>query len=388
MGKRRMRGVQKDKHGVWWAQLPAGPDGRRPRRKAKTEAEAEALFKQMEAERAAGRDLSRRAETVRELLDDTIEAVAPQVKASTEGGYRRYASRVCEHIGAMKIDAVTFEQVQRVANKLAAEGLSAGYVRDILAFLHTAYDRVIPERVSRNPVDWKKLTLRKVARAERRPVPDDQVRRLLVAGDDLEARGADYRLAPAWWLIALLGTRRGETCGATWRDLDWERGTLTIRQQLAPAKGGGYDFGPPKSAAGVRTLYLGPRLLGRLRPHWELQQAERRRLGPAWKEHGLILCRDDGRPYTPTFLNTVLGRVAIAAGVPHVFPHQLRHTVATALDEEGFSEVVIRAILGHEKGGSVSLRYRHATERAIRRALETVEDRILGAAVSAAREAL
>jgi integrase len=371
--------------GRWVVQLSPGPDGRRPLRTASTQAEALELKRQMEAERAAGRDLSRRAETVKELLADYIELLGDQVRDTTMLNYRRQVGYVSDLIGGSKIDALGVEGVQRLANTLTRDH-GAVTARLCLMRLHTAYERVIPERVARNPVDWKRLTLKRRTPAERRPLEDAQVRALLAAVDDQVACGVFSRYAVAWWLAALLGMRRGEICGVSWRDLSWERAELHVRQQFTESLAGGYALGPIKTASGVRVLPLGPRLLARLHQHWELQQAERRLLGTRWKEHGFILAHEDGTPVPNYYIGHLFKRHQ--AGGRHVHPHLMRHTLATAIADEGYSEAVIAAVLGHDKGANVTRRYTHASARVMRRAIEAVEARILGASAASKKDTL
>lgn len=367
---------------------------RAPLRTADTQEEALALKRQLEAERAAGRDPSRKAETVGELLDAYLETGEAQGwRGSTIMSRRRSARHIRGQIGAVKITEVTHEVVQRVANSLSLRtGPTA--VDEALECLRAAYEAVVPDRVGRNPVDFKKLVLRAHTPAERQPLEDDQLRALLAAGDDADARGRYVRYGIAWWLIGLLGLRRGEACGVSWRDVSWERGELRIRQQMALDAEGAYNLGPIKTPAGVRVLPLGPRLLARLRLEWEAGASERRR--PTWKEHGIILTHEDGSPVRPDFLNHVLNRICAEDGLPHAHPHLLRHTVATILDEEGYSETVIASVLGHGKnsgtaregrGPAATLRYIHARDKAKRNAVLTIEQRILGAAAEAAKEA-
>lgn len=373
----------------WVVQLPPSQDGRRPLRTANTEAEALKLKRQMEAERAAGRDLSRRAETVKELLDDYIETVGHQVRASTLAVYTREARHITNRIGKLRIDAVNYETAQRLANALARDGYSARLVKTVLHRLRTAYERVVPERVPVNPVNWKRLTLRKVVQAEREPLDAAQLRAVLRAADDVQARGADVRYSAAWWLAGLLGLRRGEIAGLTWRDLDWKRGELRIRQGLASDGKKGFALGPLKTENSPRTLPVGPLLLARLKQQWEMQQAERRHAGTAWREHGLIICEEDGRPlHSLQMLNDVMNRLERAtSGIPHLHPHLLRHTCATLLSELGYSDAVIGAILGHGKGGIITRRYVHGTEKAKRAAVEALETFLFPPANEAAKEA-
>lgn len=377
--------------GRWYAQLPAGPDGRRPRRYAgdgATKEAAEQLLRQLHNERAAGRDLSRKAETVADLLDFALETARPQISPASARAYAAKAAHITDRIGAMKITAVTWEIVQRLANDLIAADLSAGYVRGILSHLSAAYGLVVPEKVTSNPVNWRRLKLKKARPAERQPAEDRTVARLLAAGDDLEARGADVRYGPAWWLMGLLGLRRAEVCALLWSDVDWERAELKVRRTYTTDEDGHTVVKPATKTGGTRTIPIGPRLLVRLKQHWAAQQAERRHQGAQWKEHGAIIADETGaRLGTAGDLNYRLRQICTAARLPHTTPHQLRHTVATLIDEAGYSEVIAASILGHDKGESMTARYTHAREQARRAAVIAVETAILGAAADAAKEA-
>ncbi len=375
--------------GKWWAKLPAGPDGKRPKRLAASKEDAEALLRQMHAARDAGRDLSRKAVTVKDLVAAYTESIRGQHRPSTQRNTRSRVAHITGAIGAMKVEAVTIETTQALANKLV-KNVSPNVALAVLQLLHGAYETVIPERVSRNPVDWKKLKLRKGKPAESIPLGDAEIRALVVAADDQQARGANYRYAIFVWLIAFTGMRRAEAAGATWRDVDWTKSEIRVRTQIGLDEDGTYKPGQDlKTPESVRLIPLGPRLLARLRQHWNFLQAERKLRGTNWKEYGVVVCDENGEPIRQ--LNRLNGRLErlgkIACITQHVHPHLLRHTLATAIGDEGYSEAVIAAILGHSQGKNITLRYTHAHERMKRAAMLAVEDRILGAA-DAAREAL
>ncbi|MCA1701979.1 MAG: site-specific integrase [Actinobacteria bacterium] len=63
-----------------------------------------------------------------------------------------------------------------------------------------------------------------------------------------------------------------------------------------------------------------------------------------------------GRRVTVYHLRDVITRVARDAGLPHITPHQLRHTYATALVNAGVSLQSLMALLGHVSA-EMSLRY-------------------------------
>ena len=62
---------------------------------------------------------------------------------------------------------------------------------------------------------------------------------------------------------------------------------------------------------------------------------------------GHLLERDDGRPFDRRTVHRYVVAVAKRAGVGHVHPHQLRHTLATQSINRGMSLEAIAALLGH-----------------------------------------
>lgn len=62
---------------------------------------------------------------------------------------------------------------------------------------------------------------------------------------------------------------------------------------------------------------------------------------------GGLLLTNDGRPLNRHAVARMLNRITKAAGIGHVHPHQLRHTVATQAVNRGMSLEAIAALLGH-----------------------------------------
>ena len=62
---------------------------------------------------------------------------------------------------------------------------------------------------------------------------------------------------------------------------------------------------------------------------------------------GRLVERDDGRPFDRRTIHRYVTAVAKRAGVGHVHPHQLRHTLATQAINRGMSLEAIAALLGH-----------------------------------------
>jgi integrase len=69
------------------------------------------------------------------------------------------------------------------------------------------------------------------------------------------AATASDPLHAAFVLLILYGLRRGEVLGLRWNDIDFDAGTIHIRQQLQRIRGE-LNLGPVKTQAGQRNLPL------------------------------------------------------------------------------------------------------------------------------------
>jgi len=87
-----------------------------------------------------------------------------------------------------------------------------------------------------------------------------------------------------------------------------------------------------------RTVPVHPVLL-------ELIETYQEQRGPS--SSGLLVVRDDGQPFDRRTIHRYVEAVAKRAGVGHVHPHQLRHTLATQCINRGMSLEAIAAMLGH-----------------------------------------
>jgi integrase len=94
----------------------------------------------------------------------------------------------------------------------------------------------------------------------------------------------------------------------------------------------------------------------------ELINEHRTRRGPA--RSGRLVERDDGHPFDRRTIHRYVTAVAKRAGVGHVHPHQLRHTLATQAINRGMSLEAIAALLGH-RSMKMTLTYARITDRTV-----------------------
>jgi hypothetical protein len=87
-----------------------------------------------------------------------------------------------------------------------------------------------------------------------------------------------------------------------------------------------------------RSVPLHPLLVGLINDY---------RAGRGPTSTGLLVERDDHQPFDRRTIHRYVHAVARRAGVGHVHPHQLRHTLATQCLNRGMSLEAIAALLGH-----------------------------------------
>lgn len=83
----------------------------------------------------------------------------------------------------------------------------------------------------------------------------------------------------------------------------------------------------------------------------------------SWQSSDLLLL-DRGRPIPATRVDKAVAKTAAAAGLGHVHPHQLRHTLATQAINRGMSLEAIAALLGHH-GLSMTMVYARIGDRTV-----------------------
>jgi integrase len=79
---------------------------------------------------------------------------------------------------------------------------------------------------------------------------------------------------------------------------------------------------------------------------------------------GRLVERDDGQPFDRRTIHRYVVAAAKRAGVGHVHPHQLRHTLATQAINRGMSLEAIAALLGH-RSMRMTLTYARISDRTV-----------------------
>jgi integrase len=207
--------------------------------------------------------------------------------------------------------------------------------RVLRAILHTA---VADERIVRSPCQVRGAGS---AASPERPVAS-------IADVQAAADAMPQRLRLAALLAAWCQLRRGEVLGLQRGDVDMLHSTLSIGRTRTVTTDGTAIIGPPKTAAGRRTLSVPPNIVGDVEDHLE------RFVGPepdAW----LFAAT------TPRTLDRAWSAARLAAGRPELHFHDLRHSGLTWAAATGASVPELMSRGGHASPAA-ALRYQHVTK--------------------------
>lgn len=92
-------------------------------------------------------------------------------------------------------------------------------------------------------------------------------------------------------------------------------------------------------------------------------------------EHPLLLPRENGRALDRHTVTRFINKAGTAAGLAHIHPHQLRHTLATQAINRGMSLEAIAAMLGH-RSMDMTLRYAKIANRTVADEYFAVTDQV------------
>ncbi len=314
-------------------------------------------------EEVAGR-APQMASTMRAYLDQLAVSARPATVCSADKTLRLFAGRVSDaDPGCGCVAAIGRAHIEDYKQWLAARPgtkaatLSASTIRNCLGTLRTFFERIIEwcydDAPARVPVYANDLP-----RADE-PLPrflDDPTAAKFMAALAVEP---NRRRRLGVELLARTGMRVGELCDLEDDAMVRIGDTFWLRI-------------PVGKLHNDRHVPLHPLLV-------DLIADYRARRGPSFS--GRLVERDDGSPFDACAIRRYVHTIAKRAGIDHVHPHQLRHTLATQAINRGMSLEAIAALLGH-RSMRMTLTYARISDRTVAeeyfKVTEAVEARYQG----------
>jgi integrase len=286
--------------------------------------------------------------TVGAFIAEWLVATAPSQRPSSRRAYKTFAGHLTDQLGHVKLAVLSPAHVAAAQSALLDHGrrdqtggLSPTTVHSCMVLLRSVLDAAVTWR----RLGWNPARVVKAPAATTRPMTTwtpEETRRFLVAV-------TGERLAAVFWVLATTGMRRGEALGLRWVDVDLEAGKLRVAQTVTrPA--GKVTIGETKNDRSRRTMSVDPVTLAELRRHRTAQLEHRLAWGQAYQAHyDLVFAREDGAPLNPEMLGRILRRHALAAGLPLIRVHDLRHGYATEALRARVNPRTVADRLGHSR---------------------------------------
>ena len=395
-----------------------------------TEREAWAACREAMREADRGRVVKPSTRTVAQFLDEWLTAVEPTLDATTWCSWRDYArAYVVPHIGAERLQRLDEPALLQLYAKLLAEGrvkrdndtamyeywskrtdnenkpspreiseacnttihaarsavrryrsgivpkpvlpgLAPKTVRNVHAFLHRALvDAVAWKYLNENPASNVKPPRR--PRTRRQVWKPEEIRTFLtyVRSD---------RFAALFLLELTTGIRRGQVCGLHWDAIDLDAGEITVHNNRVVAGGRAVDKAGGKTRNADQTISIDRATVNALRAWRKAQDGERAFFGNAYHSDDYVFTYQDGRPVHPDSIRQRFDRLAVAAGLPRITFHDLRHSYATGALRAGVSPKVVSERIGHGNVGFFLETYAHVLGNDDREAAEQAASFLLG----------
>jgi integrase len=309
-------------------------NGRRIRKTFATKTAAKQWRTDAQAAIRAGTLPTGNSRTVRQALEDLIAGMRDgtvldrsgrRYRPATIRSYQHAADKHLSPVGHLRLGDVRRGDIQRLIDRLHAQGMTGSTIRNKLDPLRVVYRRAIQdEEVTHNPTE--NLRLPSLSTKPRRIGDPGRVGALLDALSDSERA--------AWACAFYAGLRVGELRALRWEHVRFDDGVIRVQAGWDDAEG----EQDTKTQAGARTIPL----TGRLRT-----ELARHRLATGRTGHDLCFGRTRAAAFTRSTLRARAIRAWDGAGLEPLTPHEARHTCASYLAAAGLTPKEMQTAMGH-----------------------------------------
>lgn len=328
--------IRRTGSGRWQARY-RDPTGRERARNFTRKVDAERFLIGIESDKLRGQWVDPDAGRIRltEIAERWYATTVP-LKPKTRSGYRSLLnSRILPYLGDFQVRQIDPVLIREWVADLQEDGLSASRIRQARNVLHAVFNMAVDgSMVTRNPVARVKTP--PVVSPPRRYLTADQVGKLA------EAMESPYDLLLL--VLAYSGVRFGEAAALRRSHCDLEASRLHIGESLAEVAGH-LHFGTTKTHR-QRVVALPALIRNKLRHHLEDSDIA---------SEGLVFASKKGRPLRYSNFRQRQWTPAVeSAGFSGLEIHELRHTAASLMIDQGADPKLIQTQLGHS---SISITY-------------------------------
>jgi integrase len=272
----------------------------------------------------------RKIPNFKQVAKDWKELKRSNIRASSMRMYEGHLKNHFSYINHMKVNRISTATVEKFISRKRNEGMNLTTLRKVIVTFNQVMKYAVrhqytvfnPVRDAERPKDQgneKKPSIRILSPFEIKSFLDSE---------------NDKKYKALFMLAIMSGARQGELLGLKWTDVDWFNNQIHIQRSFN--EGAWYK---PKSKTSNRKIDLGPATMSELKK-W--------RMACPLNPNDLIFPNEAGNPINhANMLRRQFYPAMKKVGIHKIRFHDLRHTYASLLIEQGENLKYIQSQLGH-----------------------------------------
>lgn len=294
-----------------------------------------------------------------ELADEWFEQYKNTVRESTYVAQKlAYKKHIFPLFGNLKISRISIPYCQKQVNHWYSYYKKYS---NLIGLTSSVFKYALSLRLIRsNPMDAVIRPKRKKRIDEERySAPYYEKEELL---EFLEiAKNYPDPIYPIFRILAFTGLRKGELLALRWKDINFEKSTLSVKQTLATCDKWEIKFQVPS----LRTISIDSETLQVIK-RWQLKQKEyflKMGIKPTKDGAQLLFVSEENKPLYLDYVNHNLKIIIKENNLKRITPHGFRHTHCSLLFESGTSIKEVQVRLGHTDIKTTMDIYNHVSKR-------------------------
>lgn len=231
-----------------------------------------------------------------------------------------------------------FDEKHSSGRKDGKGGLSASSLRQYKNIINQTLNEAIKNGLlSSNPCQFVELPRKE--RFDTRYYSAEQLKALFDAV-------REDPLFPLIKITALYGLRRSEVLGLKWDSIDFDAKRLTIKHTVSKVTEA-VAKDKTKNATSHRSFPLTAEAEEIFRAARAEQEHNKRQFGKAYEKNDYVFKWANGKTFSPDYITSHFALLLKKHNLPHIRFHDLRHSCASLLLNNGFSLKDVQEYMGH-----------------------------------------